>query len=178
MDIAAICGTAESSIRNWHDRYETFPRRNKNGEYCIRDCVEWYLVNKAGVEHKRGLLMKLAKILKIAISGGSDKPGRSDIPIEDAVPEKSSGELSYKQHVEILELRTKEAAYQLKYGDAVRMRHIVPALAALAQKIKQWASGVEKTTGHPIVNIIDQAVEQAISEMSQHTGGGDGHATA
>lgn len=171
-ELAAICGVAESSVRNWNS-IPTFPPLDADGRYCIRDCCWWYLVNRASKDHRQAAAEKIAHDLKLTFTSGESETGAvAESVTEDQA--KAAADLSYKQHVETLDLRTKEATFQTKFGDAVRIRHIVPILASLAQKIKQWAEGVEQKTGHPIANVIEQAVDQAVSEMWGKTGGGNG----
>jgi hypothetical protein len=173
--LAAIMGVAESSVRNWSE-IPTFPAANEEGQYCIRDCCWWYLSNKAAKEHKITAAEKIVHDLKLTFSADESNPeAKATATSEDQA--KAAADLSYKQHVETLDLRTREATFQSKFGDAVRIRHIVPVLASLAQKIRQWAESVELKTGHPIANVIEQAVEQAVSEMWDKTGGGNGPST-
>ncbi len=171
-ELAAICGVAVSSIRDWKS-IATFPPLDKQGRYCIRDCTWWYLANKAAKEHKIAAAEKIVHDLKLTFAVDESNPdAKATATSEDQA--KAAADLSYKQHVETLDLRTREAMFQTKFGDAVRIRHIVPILASLAQKIRQWAEGVEQKTGHPIANVIEQAVDQAVSEMWGKTGGGNG----
>lgn len=130
-------------------------------------------MNRAGKDHRQAAAEKIAHDLKLTFASGESETGAvAESVTEDQA--KAAADLSYKQHMETLDLRTKEATFQTKFGDAVRIRHIVPILASLAQKIRQWAEGVEQKTGHPIANVIEHAVEQAVSEMWGTTGGGNG----
>lgn len=167
--LAAICGTSLSSIHLWK-QIETFPRPNKKGEFCIRDCVQWYLVNRASKEIREEVCRRSAESLKLKFVG-------DDAEKTDGVTVKSETDIDYKEHVNLLDLRTKEAAFQMKYGDAVRIRHIVPILVALARKIREFGESIERSTGYPVSSGIEQAVDQAISEMQDKTqGGGDASA--
>jgi len=167
--LAAICGVSLSSIHLWK-QIETFPRPNKKGEFCIRDCVQWYLVNRASKEIREDVCRRSAESLSLKFIGDdAEKPG--------VVAGKAETDIDYKNHVNMLDLRTKEAAFQLKYGDAIRMKHVKAVLARFARKVRDWADDVERKTGHPVSDAIGSAVEVAVGELAEHLpGGSDGPA--
>jgi len=166
--LAAICGVSCSSVRRWQKESETFPKANKRGDLCIRDAMQWYLVNKAPAEIREDSCRRLADSLDWQIVGQeASKPDKVQQPVS-----KADADASYREQVNRLELRTKEAAFQLKYGDAIRMKHVKAVLARFARKVRDWADDVQRKTGHPVSNAIGAAVEAAVGELAEHLPGG------
>lgn len=169
--LAAICGVSYSSVRRWQQESETFPKANKRGELCIRDVMQWYLVNKAPAEVREDSCRRLAEGLDWQIVGQeASKADKPEQPVS-----KADIDASYREHVNRLELRSKEAAFQAKYGDSIRMKHVKSVLAGFARKVRDWADDVQRKTGHPVSNAIWAAVDAAIAELAEHLpGGADG----
>lgn len=163
-----------SSVRRWQQESETFPKANKRGELCIRDVMQWYLVNKAPAEVREDSCRRLADGLDWQIVGQeASKPDKVQQPVS-----KADADASYREQVNRLKLRTEDAAFHSKFGDAIRVKHVKFVLAGFARKVREWAEEIQKRTGHPVTDTITAAVAQAISDLQEYVnGGGDGNAS-
>ena len=172
--MGAIVGFAVTTIRRWQGDHSTFPVANKKGELCIRDVVQWYLVNKAPVEVREDMCRRLAEGLDWQIAGQeASKTDKPEQPVS-----KADIDASYREQVNRLKLRTEDAAFHSKFGDAIRVKHVKFVLAGFARKVREWAEEIQKRTGHPVTDTITAAVAQAISDLQEYVnGGGDGNAS-
>lgn len=166
MDLAAICGTAESSFRNWQHRYSTFPPLNKDGEYCLRECVWWYLLYKAPKARQLEFYEALTKNLGIKPSGSAVSDDATIETLGQTQREK------IREMKELVELRKAQAGFEHDFGGVVRPRHVAGLLLEEFTKLREELEIIEKETGFPMRVNIQRMMDRLTQRLENLNSGG------
>jgi len=163
--IALILGVVVSTMHQLK-KIPTFPQPNGDAEYCIRDCVEWWLINKSDKARKTAMHAALADRLGF-MSPDSPKASTGHSVASDR---------GLDDQMKLLDLRTKVAKFEREYGDCVRVKHVAPVLEAMSKSIREILESVNRTTGVPMGDGVERAISAAIDKLNQMVGSQDDNA--
>lgn len=160
--LAAVMGVSISALRAWRD-IASFPRPNKQNELCIRDCMIWYLSNKAPRPIQEQMYSKMGEVLgvKTETAGSAEQPTG-----------KAAKDNSVDEHLKLLTLKSAQAKYEREYGDLVRIRDVERILRSFMRRVREVLESVQRLTGHPVGPGMEKAIETTMREIQQIKNGG------
>ena len=154
--LAAIMGVSLSAVRAWKD-IASFPRMNKQGELCVRDCMIWYLSNKAPRPIQEEMHSKLSSVLGVkAEPAGGEQPTT-----------KAARDNAVDEQLKLLNLKTAQAKYEREFGDLVRIRDVERILRTFMRRVREVLESVQRLTGHPVGPGMEKAIETTMREIQQ-----------
>lgn len=155
-------GVSLSAIRAWKE-IGSFPRPNKQGEWCVRDCMIWYLSNKAPRPLQEEMHSKLSSVLgvKVEAAGSGDQST------------KASRDSAVEEQLKLLNLKTAQAKYEREFGDLVRIRDVERILRMFMRRVRELLESVQRLTGHPVGPGMEKAIEATMREIQQIRSGGN-----
>lgn len=162
--LAAIMGVSISALRAWRE-IASFPRSNKQNELCVRDCMIWYLSNKAPRPIQEQMYSKMGEVLgvKTGTAGSADQPTT-----------KAARDSVVDEQLRLLNLKTAQAKYEREFGDLVRIRDVERILRTFMRRVREVLESVQRLTGHPVGPGMEKAIETTMREIQQIKNGG-GH---
>jgi hypothetical protein len=164
---AAVLGVSPPTLRSWTST-ETFPKKDSRGNFCVRDVVYWYLLNRADKQVQRESFEMLAFRLDVKLPGqeSADPPsGAADESLKDPV---------FKTPMERLEYQTKLAKFEREMGDVVRIHHVENMLGRMFRKVREMLESISRETGRPVGRGMEGIVTDTMEELSSMKSGVSG----
>lgn len=162
--LAALMGVSLSAVRSWKE-IASFPRPNKQGEWCVRDCMIWYLSNKAPRPIQEEMHSKLSSVLGVKVEAGTSA---------EQPTTKAARDNAVDEQFRLLNLKTAQAKYEREFGDLVRIRDVERILRTFMRRVREVLESVQRLTGHPVGPGMEKAIEATMREIQQIKNGG-GH---
>ncbi len=161
---AAILGVSAPTLRGWTS-VETFPKKDGRGNFCVRDVVYWYLVNRADKQVQRESFEMLAFRLNVKL------PGQESAGAPDGAADESLKDPVFKTPMERLEYQTKLAKFEREMGDVVRISHVENLIGRMFRKVREMLESISRETGRPVGKGMEGIVSDTMEELASMNSG-------